>query len=123
MGIAKAHSREELVNGVIEAFRFDRKLIIEKGVDCREIECAVLGNDEPEASPLGEIKCEREFYDYEAKYLASSTTLTIPAPIPDNLSGRIRAMAIEAYRAIDCCGMSRVDFFLTPGGDDLRSMN
>jgi D-alanine-D-alanine ligase len=117
VGITKAHSREELVNGVIDAFRFDRKLIIEKGVDCREIECAVLGNDEPEASPLGEIKCEHEFYDYEAKYLASSTTLTIPAPVPDNLAGSIRAMAVEAYRAIDCCGMSRVDFFLTPSGD------
>jgi len=116
VGITKARSREDLVNGVIEAFRFDRKLIIEKGVDCREIECAVLGNDEPEASPLGEIKCEHEFYDYEAKYLASSTTLAIPAPLPDDLAGRIRAMAIDAYRAIDCCGMSRVDFFLTPSG-------
>jgi D-alanine-D-alanine ligase len=65
---------------------------------------------------LGEIKCEHEFYDYEAKYLASSTTLAIPAPLPDDLAGRIRAMAIDAYRAIDCCGMSRVDFFLTPSG-------
>ncbi len=117
VGITKAHSREELVNGVFEALRFDRKLIIEKGVDCREIECAVLGNDEPEASPLGEIKCEHEFYDYEAKYFASSTTLTIPAPVPGNLASRIRAMAIKGYRAIDCCGMSRVDFFLTPSGD------
>lgn len=117
VGITKAHSREELVKGVVEALRFDRKLVIEKGVDCREIECAVLGNDEPEASPLGEIKCEREFYDYEAKYLASTTALTIPAHLPDELASRIRAMAIDAYRAIDCCGMSRVDFFLTPAGE------
>jgi D-alanine-D-alanine ligase len=117
VGITKAHGREELVNGVIEAFRFDRKLVIEKGVDCREIECAVLGNDNAEASPLGEIRCEREFYDYEAKYLASSTTLTIPAPISEELSSGIRAMAIKAYRAIDCCGMSRVDFFLTPSAE------
>jgi D-alanine-D-alanine ligase len=114
VGITKAHSREELVNGVVEAFRFDRKLIIEKGVDCREIECAVLGNDEPEASPPGEIECEREFYDYEAKYLTSAATLTIPARLPDDLASRIRRMAIEAYRAIDCCGMARVDFFLAP---------
>ncbi len=117
VGITKAHSREELVNGVLEAFRFDRKLVIEKGVDCREIECAVLGNDEPKASPLGEIKCEREFYDYEAKYLASTTVLTIPANLPGELATHIRAMAIDAYRAIDCCGMSRIDFFLTPSGD------
>ena len=99
------------------AFRFDRKLIVEKGVEPREIECAVLGNDEPEASPLGEIVCEREFYDYEAKYLDSSTTLSIPAKLPRDRSSRIRALALDAYRAIDCCGMARVDFFLTPEGE------
>ena len=117
VGISKAHDREELINGVIEAFRFDRKLIIEKGVDCREIECAVLGNDEPKASPLGEIKCRHEFYDYEAKYLASTTSLSIPAPLDGELVSRIRALAIDAYRAIDCCGMSRVDFFVTQAGE------
>jgi D-alanine-D-alanine ligase len=116
VGISKAHSREELVNGVIEAFRFDRKLVIEKGVDCREIECAVLGNDELQASPLGEIRCGHEFYDYEAKYLDSATTLSIPADLPDKRAARIRAMAMDAYRAIDCCGMARVDFFLTSRG-------
>jgi D-alanine-D-alanine ligase len=117
VGITKAHSREELVSGVIEAFRFDRKLIVEKGVEPREIECAVLGNDEPEASPLGEIVCGREFYDYEAKYLDSSTTLSIPAKLPEDRSSQIRALALDAYRAIDCCGMSRIDFFLTPSGE------
>jgi len=117
VGITKAHSREELTNGIAWAFRFDRKLIVEKGVEPREIECAVLGNDEPEASPLGEIICEREFYDYEAKYLDSSTTLSIPAKLPRDCSSRIRALALDAYRAIDCCGMARVDFFLTPAGE------
>jgi len=117
VGITKAHSREELVKGVVEAFRFDRKLVIEKGVDCREIECAVLGNDKPEASPLGEITCEREFYDYEAKYLASSTTLTIPADLPAGLTDHIQAMAVDACLAMDCCGMARVDFFLTPSSE------
>jgi D-alanine-D-alanine ligase len=117
VGITKAKSREDLTDGIAEAFRFDRKLIVEKGVEPREIECAVLGNDEPEASPLGEIICEREFYDYEAKYLDSSTTLVAPAQLPEETASRIRAMAVDAYRAIDCCGMSRVDFFLTPKGD------
>ncbi len=117
VGITKAHSREELVNGVAQAFRFDRKLIVEKGVEPREIECAVLGNDAPEASPLGEIVCEREFYDYEAKYLDSSTTLSIPAELPEERSSQIRALALDAYRAIDCCSMARIDFFLTPEGE------
>ena len=114
VGITKAHSREELTSGIAWAFRFDRKLIVEKGVEPREIECAVLGNDEPEASPLGEIICGREFYDYEAKYLDSSTTLSIPAKLARDRSSRIRALALDAYRAIDCCGMARIDFFLTP---------
>ncbi len=107
-------SREDLVDGVVEAFRFDRKLVIEKGVECREIECAVLGNDEPQASPLGEIGYQREFYDYEAKYLDSSTKLIAPAKLPPDVASRIRQMAIDAFRAIDCAGMARVDFFLTP---------
>ena len=118
VGITKAHDREELVSGVVEALRFDRKLVIEKGVNCREIECAVLGNDEPQASPLGEVVCSNEFYDYEAKYLvASATKLVAPAELPENVASRIRETAIRAYQALDCCGMSRVDFFLTPSGE------
>jgi D-alanine-D-alanine ligase len=118
VGITKARSREDLVNGIIEALRFDRKLVIEKGVvDCREVECAVLGNDEPESSPLGEISCAREFYDYEAKYLTNAATLSIPAKLAEEESTRIRQMAVDAYRALDCCGMSRVDFFIPPTGE------
>jgi D-alanine-D-alanine ligase len=78
----------------------------------------VLGNDEPQASPLGEIVCSHEFYDYEAKYLvASATKLVAPAELPENVASRIRETAIRAYQALDCCGMSRVDFFLTPSGE------
>ena len=115
----KSRSREELVSGVIEAFRFDRKLVVEKGVECREIECAVLGNDEPEASPLGEISCEREFYDYDGEVPGlHRRTLRFTGEGPGAMwRRRIRQTAIDAYRAIDCAGMARVDFFLTPSGE------
>ncbi|MDI6857594.1 MAG: D-alanine--D-alanine ligase family protein [Dehalococcoidia bacterium] len=116
VGISKVRSREDLADSVLEALRYDRKLIIEQGVECREIECAVLGNDEPEASPLGEIRYQREFYDYEAKYLDGSTELIAPARLPPDLTARIQETAVAAYRAIDCSGMARVDCFLTPAG-------
>jgi D-alanine-D-alanine ligase len=117
VGISKVRSREDLADAVLEALRYDRKLVLEKGVDCREIECAVLGNDEPEASPLGEILYKGEFYDYEAKYLDASTELVAPAEVTADVESRIRQMAITAYQAIDCAGMARVDFFLTSQGE------
>jgi D-alanine-D-alanine ligase len=117
VGITKVRSREDIGGAMQEAFRYDHKLIVEKGVECREIECAVLGNDEPEASGLGEIRYKSEFYDYTAKYLDPSTELITPAKVPEAVESRIRQMAIDAFRAIDGAGMARVDCFLTPTGD------
>lgn len=117
VGITKVRSREDLGDAIEEAFRYDHKLVVENGVDCREIECAVLGNDEPEASGLGEIRYQGEFYDYAAKYLDSSTELLAPAPVPPDVESRIRQIAVDAFRAIDCAGMARVDCFLTPQGE------
>jgi len=117
VGVTKVRSREDLSDAVGEAFRYDRKLVIEKGIACREIECAVLGNDEPEASGLGEIRYQGEFYDYAAKYLDSSTELIAPAKVPPDVEPRIRQIAVDAFRAIDCAGMARVDCFLTAQGE------
>ena len=116
VGTSKAHSREDLDDALSEAFRYDRKVLVEKAVDGREVEVAILGNDEPEASPVGEITYRSEFYDYGAKYDDPSTDLHIPADIPREVADRIRATAIEAYKAIDCAGLARVDFFLQPDG-------
>ena len=116
VGISKVRSREDLDDAVALALRYDRKLVVERALKPREIECAVLGNDEPQASPLGEIVYAREFYDYEAKYLDPSTQLIAPASLPVETADRIREMALRAYKAMDCAGMARVDFFLLPDG-------
>ena len=116
VGITKVRSREDLSDAVQLALRYDRKLVVEQAVQGREIECAVLGNDDPQASPLGEIVFQREFYDYEAKYLDPNTKLIAPAQVPAETAARIQKMAVQAYRAIDCAGMARVDFFLLPDG-------
>ncbi|MDQ6882909.1 MAG: D-alanine--D-alanine ligase [Candidatus Dormibacteraeota bacterium] len=112
VGTTKAHNREELLAGLRLAAGFDRKLLVERGIDARELEVSVLGNDEPVASVVGEIIPAREFYDYEAKYLDEGSTLAIPAQIPAELSEKIRAMAVQAFQAVDAAGMARVDFFL-----------
>ena len=119
VGITKARSREDLHDAMSLASRYDRKAVVEKAVAGREIECAVLGNDEPEASPLGEIVYTREFYDYEAKYLDPNTQLIAPAELPPETEARIKETALRAYRAVDCAGMARVDFFLLPDGEVL----
>jgi len=116
VGITKVRSREDLAEAVRLALRYDRKLVVEHAVEGREIECAVLGNDDLQTSPLGEIVYQREFYDYEAKYLDPNTKLIAPAHVPFETVARIQAMAVQAYRAIDCAGMGRVDFFLLPDG-------
>jgi len=116
VGITKVRSREDLAQAVQLALRYDRRLVVERAVQGREIECAVLGNDDPQASPLGEIVYQREFYDYEAKYLDPNTQLIAPAQVPAETAARIQAMAVQAYRAMDCAGMGRVDFFLLPDG-------
>jgi len=112
VGISKARNRAELRQGLTEAARYDRKLLVEEGIDAREIEVGVLGNDEPIASVPGEILPSREFYDYAAKYLDAESELLIPAPIPPEMAAQLRELAVKAYQAIDCAGMARVDFLL-----------
>ncbi|MEX0682364.1 MAG: D-alanine--D-alanine ligase family protein [Dehalococcoidia bacterium] len=116
IGTSKARSREDLEGAIAEAFRYDRKVLVEHAVDGREIEVAVLGNDAPEASPPGEVTFKNEFYDYQAKYDDPATTIHIPADIPQDLADRLRETAIAAYKSIDCAGLARVDFFVLPDG-------
>jgi len=110
VGISKAHNRFELCTALDEAARYDRKLIVEVAVDAREIEISVLGNDEPIASVPGEIVPCNEFYDYAAKYLDGKSEMLIPAPIPPETTNLVQQLAIQAYVAIDCAGMARIDF-------------
>lgn len=112
VGISKCSSRSDLVEGLLDAARYDRKVLVERGLNAREIEVSVLGNDQPQASVPGEILPSRDFYSYEAKYIDGKSGLLIPAPLPSALAERIRSLAVQAYRAIDCCGMARVDFLL-----------
>ncbi len=113
VGISKARHVAELRAAIKLAAEFDRKIVIEAAVPhAREIEVAVLGNDEPEASLPGEIIPSREFYDYEAKYLDAGSREVIPAALPAPLVAEIRAQAVAAFKAIDCAGMARVDFLL-----------
>lgn len=112
VGISKAHTRKELLAGMAMAAAYDRKVIFEQGINgAREIECSVLGNDEPDVSVPGEVVPSNEFYDYDAKYVDGRSTVLIPAPLPRTVVTAIRRMAAAAYRAIDCAGMARADFF------------
>jgi len=112
VGISKVHNREELVAAIDEAARYDRKVLAEEGINAREIEVSVLGNDDPIASVPGEVVPCNEFYDYAAKYIDDESELLIPAPISPQLAERARQLAVEAYLAIDCAGMARADFLL-----------
>jgi D-alanine-D-alanine ligase len=112
VGITKCTSRSDLVEGLLEAASYDRRVLIERGVNAREIEVSVLGNESPEVSIPGEIIPSREFYSYESKYIDGRSELIIPAPIGQRLTERIQELALRAYRAIDCAGMARVDFLL-----------
>jgi len=113
VGISKAKNDEELREAMRVAAEFDRKIVIEAAVPkAREIECAVLGNDDPEASVPGEIIPSREFYDYEAKYLDEGSRLLIPAPLTEAQASTVRRLSVEAFRAVDGAGMSRVDFLM-----------
>jgi D-alanine-D-alanine ligase len=121
VGISKVHGRKELAPALNLAARFDRKIVIEEGVGgakkkARELEVAVLGNDTAKASVVGEIVPGKEFYDYEAKYLSDGSIPIIPAKITAAESKRIRAMAVEAFRACDLAGLARVDFLMEPDG-------
>lgn len=112
VGVSKCRSRADLLEGLMEASRYDRRILVQQGVNGREIEVSVLGNDAPQASMPGEIIPSREFYSYEAKYLDSASELLIPAPIPEETAERVKELAIKAFKAIDCQGMARVDFLL-----------
>jgi D-alanine-D-alanine ligase len=121
VGISKAHDRKELGPALTLAARYDRKLVVEQGVGgkksrAREFEVAVLGNDAPEASVVGEIIPGKEFYDYEAKYLSEGSVPVIPARLTRAESKQIRAMAVAAFRACDLSGLARVDFLMEPDG-------
>ncbi len=113
VGIKKVKEKDALAGAIDFALQFDMRIMIEKAVDCREIECAVLGNDEPTASILGEIIPSHEFYSYEAKYIdPQGAKMNIPAQIEDGLADAIRKHAVAGYKALNCSGMARVDFFL-----------
>ena len=119
VGISKARNRTELGPAIEEAAKFDRKIVIEQGVGgkkkkAREIECSVLGNDEPSASVPGEIVPGKEFYDYTAKYLDEGSQLIIPAKLSKVDTKRVQELAIAAFKAVDCSGLARVDFLMEP---------
>jgi D-alanine-D-alanine ligase len=123
VGITKVHRIDELDDGMEEAFRYARKALVEQAIaPIREIECAVLGNDDPVASTAGEVRPSHEFYDYDAKYLDEhGAQLVIPAEVSDELLGRVQRMAVSAFRAVEGAGMARVDFFLR--GDEELWLN
>ncbi len=119
VGISKAHNRKELGPAIEEAAKFDRKIVIEQGVGgkknkAREIECSVLGNDEPVASIPGEIVPVKEFYDYNAKYLDEGSELIIPAKLTKAETKKVQELAVQSFKAVDCSGLARVDFLMDP---------
>src|SRR5437016_5935077 len=119
VGISKARDRKELGPAIEEAAKFDRKIVIEQGVGgkknkAREIECSVLGNDEPVASVPGEIVPGKEFYDYTAKYLDEGSQLIIPAKLSNAETKKVQQLAVQAFQAVDCTGLARVDFLMDP---------
>src|SRR5579862_2321396 len=119
VGISKAHNRKELGPAIEEAAKFDRKIVIEQGVGgkkekAREIECSVLGNDEPSASIPGEVVPGKEFYDYTAKYVDEGSQLIIPAKLSKAETKRVQELAVKAFQAVDCSGLARVDFLMDP---------
>jgi D-alanine-D-alanine ligase len=111
VGISKVRSRAELETALDNAASYDRRIIVEAGVTAREVECAVLGNDRAQASVVGEISFNSDFYDYETKYTDGRANLAIPAQLPAEVAERLREMAIRAFLAVDAAGLSRVDFF------------
>jgi D-alanine-D-alanine ligase len=115
VGISRCDSRAALAAGMDTAARYDRRIVVEQGAEIRELEVSVLGNDEPVASVVGEIRPRRDFYDYVAKYVSDDSELLIPAPLEEEVAEQVRALALRAYRAIDCAGLARVDLMLERG--------
>jgi len=117
VGVHKVNARSDFEDAIADAFRFDTKVIVEEFVDGREVECSVLGNRDPEASVLGEIVSNHDFYSYDAKYIdEDGAALVVPADLPEETSERLRALAIDAFKVLECEGMARVDFFLKADG-------
>ena len=119
VGITKCQTRGDLLEGLVEAALYDRRVLVEQGINAREIEVSVLGNDRPDVSIPGEVIPSREYYSYEAKYLDGTSQLMIPADLTVKQSELVRSLALRAYLAIDCAGMARVDFLLDRDRDDL----
>ncbi|MGE7622332.1 D-alanine--D-alanine ligase [Viridibacillus sp. NPDC096237] len=117
VGISKASNREELINAIDLALKYDRKIIVETGIVAREVEMGVLGNDSPKVSVPGEIKPVTDFYDYDSKYKDNNTGLIIPAPVSTDVVERMTDMAIRAFKVLDCSGLVRADFFVTAEDD------
>jgi D-alanine-D-alanine ligase len=115
VGVCKIHAEEEFEEAVRFSAQFDHKILIEKGIDARELECAILGNREPRASVVGEVIPAHEFYDYDAKYISPDSRLEIPAQIPETMACGVRDIAMCAFKTIDGSGLARVDFFLERG--------
>ena len=115
VGVSKVTSEEQYAIAVDLAFEFDHKVIVEQGIKGREIECAVLGNDNPQASTCGEIVLTSDFYAYDTKYIdEDGAKVVVPAAIAPEINDKIRAIAVQAYQTLGCAGMARVDVFLTP---------
>jgi D-alanine-D-alanine ligase len=112
VGISKCKGRSDLVEGLLDAARYDRRVLVERGVNAREIELSVLGNDDPLASIPGEIIPAAEFYSYDAKYYDDRSQAVIPARLPDEVIRQVQEIGVKAFKAVDCCGMARVDFLL-----------
>jgi len=112
VGVVKAHNKSEMPEALREAAKWDRKILIEQGIDAREIEISVLGNDDPIASVPGEVRPKKEFYDYNAKYIDSDSELLIPAPLDEATTKQAQEIAVATFKAIDACGMARVDFLM-----------
>jgi D-alanine-D-alanine ligase len=119
VGVNKCQDLEEAWEGIQDAARFDRRILVEKGINAREVELSVLGNDSPRVSVAGEIRPTAEFYSYEAKYHDDSSELIIPAALSDDELKRIQDYATKAYQAIDCAGMARVDFLMDKDNGDI----
>jgi D-alanine-D-alanine ligase len=112
VGISRCAHREALIAGIDEATRYDRRIIVEQGINARELEVSVLGNDAPIASVVGEVRPRRTFYDYVAKYISDDSELLIPAPLPAETAEVARSLAVQVFQAIDCAGLGRVDLLL-----------
>jgi D-alanine-D-alanine ligase len=112
VGINRCTNRAELEAGLDTATQYDRRIVVEQGIEARELEVAVLGNEVPAASVVGEIRPRRAFYDYVAKYVSDDSELLIPAPLDEAVAAEVRDLALRAYRAIDCAGMGRVDLLM-----------